>query len=269
MDSPINTRIRKEPAMVANQEFIPLDAVPFASRMLSKRRYLNLLQSSRWLIAMLMCVFILMPAAAYGNSFLDKLNAATQEIKKIDDALHEKSSPQTSPTKPNAPTQSVAEPSAGQKLAAKPPGAPGDTRTATMTEKTVGPIMTSTDSYTVSRRGAHLATLNMHGSRFVVTVDGIDCPRVNAVFGSVSGYSGAASQKRAVAMSEDGQHYAYVARMGHKMVVFADGTQRQRSQRAALSDFQPAWRQTPVFCRRRQVQIRGGPMDRRQAGPLL
>lgn len=127
------------------------------------------------------------------------------------------------PSKTVAAAQSPATPPPQSKPEVpKPPAPAAAIGTAGVAQKVVGPLMQNADAYTVSETGSHLATLNMHGSRYVVTVDGVDGPRVNAVFNVNTTFSGL---KRTVAMSDDGSHYAYAARVGHDVVIFADGKQ--------------------------------------------
>ena len=96
----------------------------------------------------------------------------------------------------------------------------------------------STDAdviYVVSDRGVHLAAKTRKGSRFVVTIDGVAgpkfddlltetliCvdPRPHRFVGSVaSRHAGDQRTARPVIFSKDGNHHAYVCRMGEEWVV--------------------------------------------------
>ena len=52
---------------------------------------------------------------------------------------------------------------------------------AKVEEQAVGPAWEQGTTYTLSPRGWHVATVSMKGSRWVVTVDGVEGPKVDAV----------------------------------------------------------------------------------------
>jgi hypothetical protein len=95
--------------------------------------------------------------------------------------------------------------------------------------------------YVVSDRGVHLAAKTRKGSRFVVTVDGLAGPKFDDLLtptfmwvdprqypnGSLGTGSGRHKTDqitpRPVVFSKDGNHNAYVARVGEDWVVYKDG----------------------------------------------
>lgn len=110
--------------------------------------------------------------------------------------------------------------------------ASGNPGAAAVTLKVLGPLLTTSEDisnedgtaipYVVSHRGSHLASVHSEGSRYVVTVDGVDGPRVDAVLPTLSWFS-VRAKSEAVAMSDDGRHYAYLARADGKIELFYDG----------------------------------------------
>ncbi len=129
---------------------------------------------------------------------------------------------------------------ASQPPAATPSGTPSGSLTIpsasvspgplAVAQKVVGPYLssgvdandTSLRNYTISRHGSHLATAHMEGSRYVVTVDGVDGPRVNGIVRIHASFEPDRLYE-AVAMSDDGSHTAYLARYRGQRVVFEDG----------------------------------------------
>lgn len=93
-------------------------------------------------------------------------------------------------------------------------------------EQVVGPAKQG-NFYSVSPRGAHLATVTQKGSRFVVVIDGVEGPKFDDVVtldGSVK-----------VAFSPDGTRTAYLGRSGDEFVLVVDGKELMRPGRAADS----------------------------------
>lgn len=184
----------------------------------------------------IVCMSLLMAPAAHAG-FLDQPNQATQATQQFKHGLSNlpmrqvaaaNSQPATSAYS-QAPQTPAARPSStdsGSAVASSNPGA------AAVTLKVLGPLLTPGDEisnedgtaspYVVSHRGSHLASVHMQGSRYVVTVDGVDGPRVDAVLPTLSGFSERAKSE-AVAMSDDGRHYAYLARADGKIELFYDG----------------------------------------------
>src|SRR5579863_6461062 len=79
----------------------------------------------------------------------------------------------------------------------------------------------------VSPKGGHTAVLAASGSRFVVLLDGVAGPKIEALLNGV--YSGPSSVgtypngQIAVLYSNDGAHNAYIGKIGDEYVVFEDG----------------------------------------------
>jgi hypothetical protein len=101
-------------------------------------------------------------------------------------------------------------------------------------EKVVGPAWEQGITYTLSPNGLHLATAGPKGSRFVVTVDGVEGEKFDEILQAASdvtivygddGYPMAQQVKRvrAVAFSPDGLRHAYAARAGKDVIVILDG----------------------------------------------
>ncbi len=147
------------------------------------------------------------------------------------------STPAPSSPKPAATQNSPAsQPSAANRVvtqsgAVSPASASGSPAPVAVAQKVVGPFLqsgfdannTNMRIYTVSLHDSHLATAHMEGSRYVVTVDGVDGPRVNGIVPIYASFEPDQRLYEAVAMSDDGNHYAYLARYRGKLVVFEDG----------------------------------------------
>lgn len=104
----------------------------------------------------------------------------------------------------------------------------------------VAPVSTEVQ-YVVSDRGVHLAAKTRKGSRFVVMVDGVAGPKFDDLLtptfmwvdprsfpnGSLGTGSGRHKTdqitQRSVVFSKDGNHHAYVARVGEEWVLYKDG----------------------------------------------
>jgi hypothetical protein len=90
-------------------------------------------------------------------------------------------------------------------------------------EKTAGPGGRDAQ-YSVSNTGVHLATAHMQGSRFVVTVDGVDGPRIDEVVPVATSFQPGTYRADAfVLISDDGKHVAYIARKGQDDTLMYDG----------------------------------------------
>jgi dipeptidyl aminopeptidase/acylaminoacyl peptidase len=86
-------------------------------------------------------------------------------------------------------------------------------------EQVVGPAKQG-NFYSVSPRGAHLATVTQKGSRFVVVIDGVEGPKFDDVLNLDGGVK--------VAFSPDGTRTAYVGRSGQDYVLIVDGKEVMR-----------------------------------------
>ena len=101
-------------------------------------------------------------------------------------------------------------------------------------EEMVGPAPDQDAKYVVSPNGSHLATVGRKGSRLVVTIDGVAGPKVDDVITPVlswidTRYQDLVPQEergytspKPVTFSKDGNHYAYVARIGQEWVLMED-----------------------------------------------
>src|SRR5262245_54151396 len=105
---------------------------------------------------------------------------------------------------------------------------------AKVEEQVVGPAWEQGTIYTLSPRGMHVATVSMKGSRWVVTVDGVEGPKFDAILNAAAGVevqkfdTGAVMSQQAkwqgpVAFSPDGKRYVYAARDSKDVVVICDG----------------------------------------------
>ena len=101
-------------------------------------------------------------------------------------------------------------------------------------EQIVAPAWEQGTTYTLSPRGLHLAAVAMKGSRWAVTVDGVEGPKFDAILNSAFEIEPARYEigmllpprvkwEGPVAFSPDGSRYAYAAREGDKAVVILDG----------------------------------------------
>ncbi len=101
-------------------------------------------------------------------------------------------------------------------------------------EQVVGPAWEAGTIYWLSPKGMHLATMHAKGSRFVVTIDGVDGEKFDEILQAAAGvevvYDSGGSVvavpvrwRGPVAFSPDGSRYAYAARQGKEVVVILDG----------------------------------------------
>jgi dipeptidyl aminopeptidase/acylaminoacyl peptidase len=98
-------------------------------------------------------------------------------------------------------------------------------------EQVVGPAYDASTNYTLSPKGLHLATVHAKGSRFAVTVDGMEGPAydeilmtaVNYTSGRSDGFSPFGGETAPVVFSPDGKRHAYTARIAKEVMVIADG----------------------------------------------
>lgn len=74
--------------------------------------------------------------------------------------------------------------------------------------------------FVVSPKGHHLAAAVLRGSRSVVVHDGVDGPRFDEIIN--------VDRANKVLFSLDGNHYAYVGRLGQEWVVTVDGKEQAR-----------------------------------------
>lgn len=104
--------------------------------------------------------------------------------------------------------------------------------------------------YTISPGGGHIAYMGAKGTHFAVTVDGVEGPMFDELYGP-NGQGFYLPEKAAVMRSSpggekadvmvpvifspDGAHYAYAARLGAEYVVIHDGQEAGRGPRAALA----------------------------------
>lgn len=95
-------------------------------------------------------------------------------------------------------------------------------------EQVVGPAPDpSLPSYTVSGRGVHYAILTMKGSRSVIVVDGKEGPLFDELLSTTGERS--LSAQNAVIFSQDGEHHAYLARIGGEYILVRDGQEVYRA----------------------------------------
>lgn len=120
---------------------------------------------------------------------------------------------------------------------------------AKVEELVVGPANAG-GIYVTSPRGGHIAFAGTKGIKAYVSVDGVDGPLVDELF-TPTGQSfynpaqmgvhawlsggGNTSSVMPVILSEDGEHYAYAARIGNEYIVIHDGKEIARGPRTALS----------------------------------
>jgi hypothetical protein len=85
----------------------------------------------------------------------------------------------------------------------------------------------------VSPHGNHVAVLVVKGSRYAVVIDGVEGPKIEALFQGIylNAYQAGSSWqgKIPVLFSDDGSHSAYIAKMGNEFVVFEDGKESSRA----------------------------------------
>jgi WD40 repeat protein len=84
----------------------------------------------------------------------------------------------------------------------------------------------------ISPHGGHVAVLAAKGSRFVILLDGVEGPKIEALQQAIYGnsFQGGAywAGQIPVLFSNDGAHNAYIAKMGDEYVVFLDGKELAR-----------------------------------------
>ncbi|HEV8195572.1 MAG TPA: hypothetical protein VGP87_02940 [Gemmatimonadales bacterium] len=107
-------------------------------------------------------------------------------------------------------------PSGGNATAAPAQGAAGQLN-ATVTETLLGPVKPA-GQYVVSPDGGHLAVAGMHGSREMVTIDGVDGPDFDKAADVAHGVD-----RDDIAFSPDGSHSGYIAQKGDALVAVLDG----------------------------------------------
>ena len=85
----------------------------------------------------------------------------------------------------------------------------------------------------ISQHGAHAAVLATKGSRFVVLIDDVAGPRLDALLSGIQGSPVSAGYwmgQVPILFSDGGEHCAYVAKMGDDYVVMLDGKEVGRGQ---------------------------------------
>jgi WD40 repeat protein len=100
-------------------------------------------------------------------------------------------------------------------------------------EQIVGPPWEQGTIYTLSPTGMHLGTMSAKGSRFIVTIDGVEGPAFDQILNAAGeftiGYDFNFNPVKTmkwqgpVAFSPDGKRYAYAARTAKEIIVIADG----------------------------------------------
>lgn len=187
------------------------------------------------LLVLIACASLLGASTARAGFFNNLLNQAKK--KAVQTIKHDLGNQPTSKSAPATPQPAATSNSPGSQPSGTQPGSvspasatrtPGPVAAA---QKVVGPLLAgATDRingghnpYAVSLHGSHLASVHMHGSRYVVTVDGVDGPRVSAVLETYAAFTRGMQSFQPVALSDDGRHYAYVAHVGGKIEVFDDG----------------------------------------------
>jgi hypothetical protein len=107
-------------------------------------------------------------------------------------------------------------------------------------EKVVGPPWEQGTVYTLSPKGLHLATVGAKGSRFVVTVDGVEGPKFEEILKTAARFNYpldddgkllglGVTEATHVAFSPDGNRFAYTARQGQEMILICDGKEILRA----------------------------------------
>ena len=100
--------------------------------------------------------------------------------------------------------------------------------------------------FAISPRGVHVAMLNSKGSRFIVSVDGVDGPRIDQLItpdgnpfmvGNSNNGPGGGLIQVPILFSDDGAHSAYYAKSGDDYILVLDNKElvRAKFQGAALS----------------------------------
>lgn len=106
--------------------------------------------------------------------------------------------------------------------------------------KSVGPAWENGTIYTISPTGMHVATMHAKGSRFVVTVDGVEGPAFDEILKTAGELEVryepvslrpvlAYKWQGPVAFSPDGKRHAYTARLGKEIVVMLDNKEIHRA----------------------------------------
>jgi hypothetical protein len=96
---------------------------------------------------------------------------------------------------------------------------------ATVEEQSLGPDEGAIGC-AISPHGAHAAVLATKGSRFVVLIDGVAGPRLDALLSGIQGSPVSAGYwmgQVPILFSDGGEHCAYVGKMGDDYVVLLDG----------------------------------------------
>jgi hypothetical protein len=177
-------------------------------------------------LALIACMSLLAAPTARAEAF-DQFPQLTKIVKKIKHELGKRPAPTPAPATPGGTQSGSVTPASGS----------SNVGPVAVAQKVVGPLELGSDAgisdaangmvlpaYTVSLHGSHLATVRMKGSRYVVTVDGVDGPRIDAILTSYDSLSNnSMGTAEAVVMSDDGRHYAYLARVGAKIEVVEDG----------------------------------------------
>jgi WD40 repeat protein len=98
-------------------------------------------------------------------------------------------------------------------------------------EQRVGPAYQMGVTYVLSPKGLRLATVHPKGSRFAVTIDGVEGPAFDEILktatddtsGGLHGMSPFGGETAMVVFSPDGKRYAYTARVAKEAIVIVDG----------------------------------------------
>ncbi len=118
-------------------------------------------------------------------------------------------------------------------------------------------------SYIVSQKSARVAHIAAKGTRLAVVVDGVEGPVIDELIGgspiaasapnkapsvykAQHTWKGIAGTPSAVLFSEDGKHYAYMARQGSDYIVIHDGKEIGRGPRLSLGLNQNPIRMSPL-----------------------
>jgi hypothetical protein len=95
--------------------------------------------------------------------------------------------------------------------------------------------------YTISRHGMHVAVLSRKGSRFVVTIDGAEGPRIDQLIAldgtpfntGASNVGGAFTLPIPVLFCDDGTHSAYLAKVADDYILVCDNKETARGKYAS------------------------------------
>ncbi|HEX4796914.1 MAG TPA: hypothetical protein VH370_24195 [Humisphaera sp.] len=96
----------------------------------------------------------------------------------------------------------------------------------------------------ISPRGNHVALFAAKGSRYVVYLDGVEGPRIEALLTSAGGSGSfmtpsAWGGKVPVIFSDDGAHSAYMGKVGNDFIVVVDGKEVSRAPMSSSFDLLP------------------------------